>query len=107
MQRLVAALRAAFPEAAITGFEPLIERMTNAPKDRHVLAAAVAGGAVAVVTANLRDFPASALQPHRIAARSPDAFLGALFARAPALMAQLIAEQSAATRYPRCRSKKF
>jgi predicted nucleic acid-binding protein len=99
-QRLVATLRAAFPEAAVTGFEPLIPRMTNAPKDRHVLAAAVASGAGAIVTANLRDFPPPALQPHGIAGRSPDVFLGALVERAPALMAQLVAEQSAATRYP-------
>lgn len=35
--------------------------MTNDPKDRHVLAAAVRGHAGLIVTANIKDFPASAL----------------------------------------------
>lgn len=99
-QRLVATLRVAFPEAAVAGFEPLIARMTNAPKDRHVLAAAIVGGAQLIVTANLRDFPPSALAPFGIAARAPDAFLLDIFERDPAIMAQLVVEQSAATRYP-------
>ena len=29
----------AFPDATVTGFEDLIEQMTNDSKDRHVLAA--------------------------------------------------------------------
>jgi len=32
----------AFPEAAITGYEPLVDAMNNADEDRHVAAAAVA-----------------------------------------------------------------
>jgi hypothetical protein len=32
-----------FPDARVTGYEQLIGSMTNHPKDRHVLAAAVAG----------------------------------------------------------------
>jgi len=37
--------------------------MTNHPKDRHVLAAAVGGGARKLVTANLQDFPDHTLTP--------------------------------------------
>ena len=35
-------MRRAFPDAEVAGYEALIEGMTNDPKDRHVLAAAVA-----------------------------------------------------------------
>jgi hypothetical protein len=34
---------AAFPDARVTEYEPLISAMTNHTKDRHVLAAALAG----------------------------------------------------------------
>src|SRR3712207_8129518 len=40
-QRLVDTLLARFPRALTTGYELLIPGMTNHPKDRHVLAAAV------------------------------------------------------------------
>ncbi len=41
VDRTVAQMREAFPEAMVTGHESLIASMTNHPKDRHVLAAAV------------------------------------------------------------------
>jgi PIN domain len=37
---MIRAMRHAFPDAEVTGFERLIPAMTNHPKDRHVLAAA-------------------------------------------------------------------
>lgn len=43
--------------------------------DRHVLGAAIAGSAQAIVTFNLKDFPANRLEPHGIEARHPDEFL--------------------------------
>jgi hypothetical protein len=49
--------------------------MTNHPKDRHVLAAAVACGAQTIVTFNLKDFPPDALAPWSVEAQSPDEFL--------------------------------
>ena len=42
---LVAQLREHFGDSWVTGYEPLIDRMTNDPGDRHVLAAAVKCGA--------------------------------------------------------------
>jgi len=49
-----------FPDARVTSYEKLIGSMANHPKDRHVLAAAVAGRADALVTENLTS-PASAV----------------------------------------------
>jgi predicted nucleic acid-binding protein len=65
----------AFPDASIAGFQSLIDRLTNHPKDRHVLAAAIKASAPNIVTANLKDFPATALKPHGISAIHPDDFM--------------------------------
>ncbi len=46
------------------------------PDDRHVLAAAIAGHADAIVTNNLKDFPAEYInQQHSIEVQHPDDFL--------------------------------
>lgn len=75
--RRVANMRSAFPHAELetSGYEALIPAMTNDPKDRHVLAAAVRAGATLIVTANLTDFPSEALEPFGIEAVHPDDFL--------------------------------
>lgn len=65
----------AFPDAEVTGYEALIADMTNDPKDRHILAAAVRGSAEVLVTENLRDFPPAAGRPYGIQVASQDAFL--------------------------------
>ena len=54
-------MAAYFPDARVTSYEELINSMTNHPKDRHVLAAAVAGRADILVTENLKDFPPAAV----------------------------------------------
>ena len=50
VDRLLMTMRAAFEDAMVTGHDPLVATMTNDPKDRHVLAAGVRGGAAAIVT---------------------------------------------------------
>ena len=59
-------IRRHFPEAWIEGYERRIASMTNHPKDRHVLAAAVHARAGTVLTFNTKDFPHSSLAPYRI-----------------------------------------
>ncbi|MDZ7885907.1 MAG: PIN domain-containing protein [Mycobacterium sp.] len=73
--RRIGQMRSAFPTAAVSNYEDLIPAMTTDPKDRHVAAAAVRGGAALIVTANLRDFPPVALHPFDIEVVHPDDFL--------------------------------
>ncbi|MCX6593137.1 MAG: PIN domain-containing protein [Acidobacteria bacterium] len=54
-------LRRHFWDSWVTGFEPLIRKMTNDAKDRHVLAAAVKAGAQTIVTFNKRHFPPASI----------------------------------------------
>lgn len=68
-------MQLAFPNALVEDYEGLVEGMTNDPKDRHVLAAAIRGGAALIVTANLKDFPSESLLPYDIQAVHPDDFL--------------------------------
>lgn len=101
VRHLLAAMRAAFPLATVAEDVAVIARLTNDPKDRHVLAAAVQSGARAIVTNNLRDFPPTALRPHRVAARTPDRFLQDLFRRQPARLTEILTAQGADLRQPR------
>lgn len=99
-QRLVEAIRGAFPEALGTGYAPLTAAMTNHPKDRHVLAAAVVAGAQVIVTNNLKDFPTAALAPLSIEAQAPDDFLISLFDLDPDQMVQIVTRQAQDLRAP-------
>ncbi len=101
VEYLLAAMRAAFPLATVAENAAVIARLTNDPKDRHVLAAAVQTGARTIVTNNLRDFPPTALRPHRVAARTPDRFLQDLFRRQPARLVEILVAQGADLRQPR------
>lgn len=73
--RRVSAMRTAFPDAAISGYEELCAAMTCDPKDRHVLAAAIRGQAEVLVTFNVKDFPESSLDAHAVTVVHPDDFL--------------------------------
>ena len=99
-QHLLSEMRAAFPEATVTGYGGLVASMTNHPEDRHVLAAAVCAGAQVIVTDNLRDFPEAALAPYNIEAWPPDEFLGYLCDRYSGAMARIVLDSNAARRRP-------
>jgi PIN domain-containing protein len=60
----------------ITGYEHLIESVVLPdPDDRHVVAAALAGGVDVIVTSNMAHFPADVLSPLGLEAQPPDDFL--------------------------------
>jgi len=66
----------AVPDCLVTGYDGLIAGLTLPdPDDRHVLAAAIHGGAETIVTYNLADFPDSVLAPLGVHAQHPDEFI--------------------------------
>lgn len=71
----VGAMERYFADAMVTGYDDLVPSMTNDEKDRHVLAAAVRGGAEVLVTFNTRDFPAESVEPFDLEVVRPDDFL--------------------------------
>ncbi len=98
--RLVNTIKDVFPEALVGGYELLIPVMTNDPKDRHVLAAAVVSQSQVIVTHNLKDFRDEALSPFSIEAQSPDHFLTNLYDLDPDAMVQIIMEEANELRNP-------
>jgi predicted nucleic acid-binding protein len=84
-----------FADAWVEGYEALIPAMSNHPKDRHVLAAAVRCGAQTIVTFNLKDFPADALAQWNVEAQSPDEFLIHQYHLQPKVVIEKIKEQAA------------
>jgi predicted nucleic acid-binding protein len=87
---LTTEMNKAFPEAMVEVPQGLIDVMSNDPKDRHVLAAAVVAKAQVIVTANLKHFSSEALSSWEIEALHPDAFLLGLFNVEPAQMIKVI-----------------
>ena len=76
VHRRVLLMAATFEDASVEGWEQVSAGLDLPdPDDRHVLAAAISGGAQAIVTANLEDFPDDQLRGHGIEARHPDDFL--------------------------------
>ncbi|MGH9481714.1 MAG: PIN domain-containing protein [Terriglobales bacterium] len=73
--------------ALVTGYEGLIEaiQLPDA-NDRHVLAAAIRGGAEVIVTANVRDFPEAILARFGVEAQHPDEFIAYLLDLSPGLV---------------------
>ena len=101
LERTRAVMDGHFPDAVVTGYETLAAALDLPdPGDRHVLAAAIHGGADVLVTGNLRDFPAGRLAPHKIAAHHPDAFIAGLFEADPEAVLEAVRGHRAALRNP-------
>lgn len=80
IDRTIALMNSAIPDALVTGYEPLIDGLKLPDvDDRHVLAVAIRCGASVIVTFNEKDFPSSALEPFGVEAQHPDAFIEYLF----------------------------
>lgn len=77
-------MNAAVRDCLVTGYERLIPTLALPDdRDRHVLAAAIAGRCDVIVTQNLRDFPKAAVAPFDMDVQHPDDFLSALLDLAP------------------------
>lgn len=85
-----------FEDATVTGWEQVSAGLDLPDdNDRHVLAAAIVGGAQAIVTANLKDFPVGQLGPRAIEARHPDQFLLDQLDLFPSRVLEVLQEQAA------------
>lgn len=87
-ERLRAAMLAAFPDAILdqAAADAIEHEMPNDEKDRHVLAAAIAGNVELVITSNLRHFDGADLDKVRKQAMSPDQLLCELLATEPTVI---------------------
>ena len=88
------ALREHFPEAWVDEYEPLVPLMTNDPKDRHVIAAAVKSDTKLIVTYNAKDFPPSSLDPWGIERQGPSTFLMNLYDLDPGIVVRKLTDQA-------------
>ena len=76
LPQLAERMNASVPDSLVTNYETLITSIDLPdPDDRHVVAAAIAGHADAIVTFNTKDFPADVLQPYGIEVQHPDEFV--------------------------------
>ena len=101
IQRTAVLMNTALPDAMITGFEPLIDSV-DLPDvdDRHVVAASVRSNSEIIVTFNLKDFPAPALDAFGIEALHPDDFVMDLFDLNRALVLSAVTTQRSNLRRP-------
>lgn len=84
MDHTIGQMNEHFGDAAVTEYEHLAERVRLPdPKDHHVLAAAIQGGADFIVTWNLKHFPLTATRLYGIEPRSPDEFVFELLVDRP------------------------
>jgi hypothetical protein len=87
-------MAAEFPEALVdrpAQFLPVVPQGVD-PRDHHVVAAALAARADAIVTQNVRDFPRSELATLGIELQSLDEFLLNQWTLAPQIILDVLAE---------------
>lgn len=81
-------------DSLVTNYEDLIPTLSLPDADdRHVVAAAIRGGADVIVTFNLKDFPSSVLSPYHLDAQHPDVFLQHLLDLDEALVCETLRQQ--------------
>jgi len=91
----------AVPDCLVTDWDGLETGLVlPAPKDRHVLAAAIRCQAGAIVSYNTRDFPESGLRQFGITAHHPDEFVEHAFGLSPAAVCKAVRDQRACLTRP-------
>jgi len=101
LARTRALMSQAVPDCIVRGFEDLVDVLDLPdPDDRHVLAAAIRGGAQAIVTFNLADFPAATLARYDVEAKHPDDFVLDAIDLAPGRVTSVVSEQAGSLRNP-------
>lgn len=101
IQSQLQAMGNAFPDALVTGHEPLIDGLDLPdPDDRHVLAAAIRCGAQHIITENLKDFPNSVLSQFSTEAIGADEFLARTFELYPTEAVETLRTMRASYRKP-------
>jgi predicted nucleic acid-binding protein len=91
----------AFEDASVSGWESLEGSLVLPDEnDRHVVACALVAGADAIVTNNIRDFPAETLAPLNVEAIRMDDFLLDPFDLVPKEFAAVILEQASDATHP-------
>lgn len=97
-----------FEEALIDGYECLEKGLDLPdPNDTHVVAAAIKGGADAIVTTNLKDFPKEILAHHNLEAIHPDDFIRYQYDLNPSGFLQAIGNQRKSLKNPPYSQEKF
>ena len=89
-QRLLFTIKAKFEGKFVTDYQAHIDAMPINEKDRHILAAAVAGSAQIIVAHNLKHFPPDLLTLHKVEAQPPDKFLLQLSSSNPEELEQVL-----------------
>ena len=92
--RRLQAMQSMFPDAMVRGYDGLIASVTNDPKDRHVLAAAIRCGADSIVSNNARHFSQDSLAPYGLECLTADDFLKHQYHLNPDAFIGVLAEQA-------------
>lgn len=101
LDRTRALMEAAIPAATLSGYEPLVPTLALPDEDdRHVLDAAIRCSAQAMVTTNLRDFPAEALSAWEVEAQPPETFVLHLLSLGPGAVIRSVKVQAAGLKAP-------
>ena len=108
LHRTIQLMDEAVPDVRVTGYKALIPSLQLPdPDDRHVLAAAIRGGAQTIVTFNLAHFPKETLARYALEALHPDEFVADLIDLNRPLMTWLLVWRAAEKRKPPMSPQEF